>query len=49
MLKKSGRILFGLVLVAIFAGHAAAWYRLPLLSELEAILVLRLMSQTIAL
>ena len=39
MLKKSGRILFGLVLVAIFAGHAAAWYRLPLLSELEAILV----------
>ena len=39
MLNKTGRIFLGLLLVAIFAGHSAAWYRLPLLTELETIMV----------
>ena len=39
MLLKSGRIFLGLLLVAIFAGHSASWYRLPLLIELETIML----------
>ena len=32
------RVLLGLGLVALFAGHAAQWYRLPLLPRLESML-----------
>ena len=39
MLLKTGRIFLGLLLVAIFAGHSASWYRLPLLTELETIML----------
>lgn len=38
MRKNGWRISAGLLLVALFAGHAAEWFTLPLLPGLESIL-----------
>ena len=38
MRKHWGRTLAGWALVGLFAGHAAAWWTLPLLRPLEALL-----------
>jgi len=35
--KNAARIVFGLIVVLIFIGHAADWYRMPLIDRLEAV------------
>lgn len=37
MKKNAARIVFGLIVVLIFIGHAADWYRMPLIDRLEAV------------
>ncbi|RPI48256.1 MAG: CHASE2 domain-containing protein, partial [Betaproteobacteria bacterium] len=35
--KNAARIVFGLILVVLFTGHAAKWYWVPLMDTLEAL------------
>ncbi|RPI46006.1 MAG: adenylate/guanylate cyclase domain-containing protein [Betaproteobacteria bacterium] len=37
MKKNAARIVFGLILVVLFTGHAAKWYWVPLMDTLEAL------------